>query len=357
MPGILEQDLDAALARTRNLWTELSGSRLLLTGSTGFVGTLLLESVAHARVRTGADLRVVALARDPRRLRERLPWTSTARWLQVVRGDTRTFAPPAGALDFAVHAANTGSPAEIAADPEGVAHMVVDGSLHVRDVAAAAGARRMLQLSSGSVYGAHFVPAPPIAEDDPGRPDGSDGASRLALAKREAERRLLVSSSPDMPAIMIARGFALCGPWLPLDYSFAFGNFLGAALRREPIRVTGDGTPVRSFLYASDLVVWLWTILTRGSGGRGYNVGSEHAISIGDLAHRVAARLGGTVQLGETPVPDKPAHWHVPSIARARDELGLEETVPIDDAIVRTARWWAERAGRTNFEAKGNEWP
>lgn len=235
--------------------------------------------------------------------------------------------------------------------------MVVDGSLHVRDIAAAAGARRMLQLSSGSVCGAHFVPAPPIAEDDPGMPDGSDGASRLAFAKREAERRLLVSSSPAAPAIMIARGFALCGPWLPLDYSFAFGNFVGAALRGEPIRVTGDGTPVRSFLYASDLVVWLWTILMRGSRGRAYNVGSEHAISIGDLAHRVAARLGGTVQVGETPVPGKPAHWHVPSVARARNELGLEETVLIDDAIVRTAQWWAEREGRANSGAKGNEWP
>lgn len=356
MPGVLEQDLDAALARTRDLWTELSGTRLLLTGSTGFVGTLLLESVAHARARTGADLRVVALARDPARLRARLPWTAAAGWLDIVRGDTQTFTLPYGTLDLAVHAANTGSPVEIAADPAGVARMVVDGSLHVRDIAAAAGARRMLQLSSGSVYGAHFVPSPPIAEDDPGTPDGSDDASRLAFAKREAERQLLASSSAA-PAIMIARGFALCGPWLPLDYSFAFGNFVGAALRREPIRVTGDGTPVRSFLYASDLVAWLWTILTRGSGGRAYNVGSEHAISVGELAHRVAARLGGTVQMGETPVADKPAHWHVPSVARARSELGLEETVPIDDAIVRTARWWAEREGRTNAGAKGTEWP
>jgi nucleoside-diphosphate-sugar epimerase len=86
-------------------------------------------------------------------------------------------------------------------------------------------------------------------------------------------------------------------------------------------------------------------------------VGSGHAISIGDLAHRVAARLGGTVQVGETSVPGQPAHWHVPSVARVRDELGLEETVLIDDAIVRTARWWTEREGRTNLAAEGNAWP
>lgn len=357
MPGVLEQDLDAALARTRELWTELSGARLLLTGSTGFVGTLLLESVAHARARTGADVRVLALVRDPRRLRARLPWTSTAAWLDVVRGDVRTFALPGGALDLAVHAANTGSPAEIAADPEGVARMIVEGSVHVRDLAAAAGARRMLQLSSGSVCGSHVTPAPPITEDDPGVPAGRGGAGRLARAKREAERQLFAPSSSAAPAIVLARGFALCGPWLPLDFDFAFGNFVGAALRREPIRVTGDGTPVRSYLYSSDLVVWLWTMLLRGAHGRAYNVGSERAISIGDLAHRVAALLGGTVEMGKTPVPGKPAHWHVPSTARVRSELGLEETVPIDDAIVRTARWWTERDPRTSFGAQEDVTP
>lgn len=346
MPGILEQDLDAALSRTRDHWTELSGARLLLTGATGFVGTLLLESVAHARKCTGADLRVVALAREPRRLFARLPWAAQAPWLEIVRGDVRTFTLQVGAIDLAVHAANTASPEEIAADPEGMAQMVVDGSLRVRDRAAAAGVRRMLQLSSGSVYGAHFTPAPPIAEDDPGVPTGEGDAECLARAKRDAERALLAASlQAGAPAIVLARGFALCGPWIPLDSAFAFGNFVGAALRHEPIRVRGDGTPVRSYLYAGDLVVWLWSLLLKGEPGRAYNVGSEHAVSISELAHRVTDLLGGTVEIAQEPVPGARAHWHVPITARARNELGLVETVPLDEAIIRTAKWWAERGG------------
>jgi nucleoside-diphosphate-sugar epimerase len=121
--------------------------------------------------------------------------------------------------------------------------------------------------------------------------------------------------------------------------------------------VKGDGTPVRSYLYASDLVVWLWTMLLRGAPGRAYNVGSEHAISIGDLAHRVAALLGGSVKIGKAPVPGKPAHWHVPSTARVRAELGLEEIVAVDEAIVRTARWWTERDTRTSFGAQEDATP
>ncbi len=357
MPDILAQDLDAALERTRDLWSELTGCRLLLTGATGFIGTLLLESVAHARARAGVDVGVVALVRNLDRLHVRRPWTRTAAWLEIVQGDARSFAVPAGTLDLAIHAASTGSPAELAADPAGIAHLVVEGSRHVRDVAGAAGARRLLHLSSGSVYGPHHAPAPPIVEEDQGQPQGSDRASRLARAKREAEQALLAPGASDALDIVIARGFALCGPWLPTDYAFAFGNFVGAAVRGEPIRVSGDGTPVRSYLYASDLIVWLWTLLLRGRHARPYNVGSEHPISIGDLARRVAAQCGGAVEMGASPVSGTAADWYVPSTARARTELGLRETVPIGPAIARTVRWWTEHEPRSSFRATGVDKP
>ncbi|MFI5245238.1 MAG: NAD-dependent epimerase/dehydratase family protein [Gemmatimonadales bacterium] len=313
---------------------------MVITGATGFVGTHMLESVRHARERTGADVRVVAPARDPAKLHERLPWTKDAAWLEVPRGDVRDFMMPAGVVDLVIHSANTASPAEIAATPKEVARMVVDGSTRIHELAAAAGARRMLQVSSGSVSGAHHTPSSPIAEDDPGAPQGAGPAEQLARAKRDAERALLLAAKQRGPEIVVARGFALCGPWLPLDSAFAFGNFVGAALRGEPIVVSGDGTPVRSYLYSSDMVTWLWTILLKGASGRAYNVGSAREVTIGELAHRVAALLGGSVAIAGAPVPGARAHWHVPSTERVRAELGLEETVPLNDAIVRSAEWW-----------------
>jgi nucleoside-diphosphate-sugar epimerase len=344
LTGILEQDLDAALERTRALWDEMNGSRLLLTGATGFVGTHLLESVRHARVRTAADVRVIAPVRDPARLHARLPWTKDAAWIEVVQGDVRSFAMPPGVVDLAIHSANTGSPSETSADPEGMARMVVDGSVRTYELAAAAGAHRMLQLSSGSVCGPHFKPSAPIREDDAGEPRGDSPAERLARSKRDAELALLAAAGESNgPAVVFARGFALAGPWLPLDSAFAFGNFIGAAMRGEPVVVSGDGTPVRSYLYSGDLVAWLWTLLMRGAGSRAYNVGSARALTIGELAHRVAALLGGTADVTGVPLPGARAHYHVPDLTRVQSELGVEETVPLNDAIVRTAQWWAER--------------
>jgi dTDP-glucose 4,6-dehydratase len=98
---------------------------------------------------------------------------------------------------------------------------------------------------------------------------------------------------------------------------------------------------VRSYLYAADLAIWLWRVLAQGAPGRAYNVGSERAVSIAQLANCVAAtvRPGHPVVIDRQPTPGAERNAYVPSTARARAELGLEETVPLDDALARTIAW------------------
>jgi len=141
--------------------------------------------------------------------------------------------------------------------------------------------------------------------------------------------------------VKIARCFAFVGLHLPLDTHFAIGNFIRDAIEGEPIQINGDGTSFRSYLYAADLAIWLWTILFKATSLRAYNVGSPMDLSITELARIVNVTLGGhsTVQIARKPDPARPLARYVPAIDRANVELGLQVRIPLVEAIRRTAIW------------------
>jgi nucleoside-diphosphate-sugar epimerase len=184
-----------------------------------------------------------------------------------------------------------------------------------------------------------------VPEDFPGGPDPLDRCNAYAEGKRAAEFLCgLAASDPIEPVkVSIARCFAFVGPHLPLDVHFAIGNFIRDALAGGPIRVSGDGTPYRSYLYAADLAEWLITILLRGRPGRAYNVGSEQGLSIKHLAGYVATHaasfLGIVIPHVTIAMPSHASQRverYVPSCFRARGELGLLPRVPLNEALMRT---------------------
>jgi nucleoside-diphosphate-sugar epimerase len=139
----------------------------------------------------------------------------------------------------------------------------------------------------------------------------------------------------------IARCWAFCGPHFPLDEHFAIGNFIADVLAGRRIQIQGDGTPRRSYLYAADLSVWLWTILLRGPALTPINVGSDRDLSILELAQTVAATLNPQIEIrvAREPVPGAMPGRYVPCVDRARELLGLCQTVALEESIRRTAGW------------------
>jgi dTDP-glucose 4,6-dehydratase len=218
---------------------------------------------------------------------------------------------------------------------------IVEGTRRVLDVAIQSGAQKFLLTSSGAVYGAQPPELSQVGEEYSGAPDSLDIRSAYGAGKRAAEYLCCAYQERYNLNVTVARGFAFVGPHLPLEIHFAIGNFLRDAMRGGPIKINGDGTPLRSYLYAADLAVWLWEILLRGKAGRAYNVGSDEAVSILEAARVVASCFDPQPQVviaQEAKAGVLPSRY-VPSTLRAREELGLQQHIELREAIRRTVDW------------------
>lgn len=331
-------DLDHVLEHARG-WEDLRGERLFLTGATGFYGRWLLESLLHANDQLGLRARAVVLTRNVETFAVQAPHLAASPDLQLHRGDVRSFAAPPGSFAFVVHAATPASARMNAEEPRAMLDTIVQGANRVAAFSEEAGVRRLLFASSGAVYGPQPSSFTHVPETHLGGPDPMDPHSAYAEGKRVAELTLTLAGAARGFVTVSARGFAFVGPHLPLDGLFAIGNFIRDGLRGGPIRVTGDGSPYRSYLYAADLAAWLWTMLLRGRAGRAYNVGSEDGHPLREVAERVATQFATRVVVDGAATAPSPASRYVPSTRRAREELGLAARVDLDEGIRRTIEW------------------
>jgi dTDP-glucose 4,6-dehydratase len=178
-----------------------------------------------------------------------------------------------------------------------------------------------------------------IPEDYRGAPDTMDVRSAYGEGKRMAELLCSIYAKQYGIETKIARCFAFVGPHLPLDGDFAIGNFIRDSIKDNHIRVNGDGTPYRSYLYAADLAIWLWTILVKGTVCYPYNVGSDQRISILDLAYTVSQvfDLKSEILTDQKPTPGSCVDWYIPSINRATSGLNLQPLTSLEESISRTA--------------------
>ncbi len=335
------EDLDHVLHHTRELWEEMRGQSIFITGGTGFFGMWLLESFVRANDALSLGARAVVLTRDPHAFAQKAPHLTSRADLEFISGDVRTFAFPAGRFAYVIHAATEASAKLNDEAPQEMLDAILGGTRRVLDFAAQCGVKKLLLTSSGAVYGKQPSEITHVSEDYLGAPDPLLTGSAYGEGKRVSEHMCVVHARQYGYEAKIARCFAFVGPHLPLDAHFAAGNFIRDALTGRTIRIGGDGTPLRSYLYAADLAVWLWTLLFSGRPGRAYNVGSEEAVSISDLACAAAALRTPPlpVEIAHPPTPDVRPARYVCSTVRACVELGLQTRLNLIEALRRTHHW------------------
>jgi dTDP-glucose 4,6-dehydratase len=340
----LAEDLDHILTHTRDLWEELRDQRIFITGGTGFFGCWLLESFAWANEKLNLNAEALVLTRNYKAFLKKAPHLATSPAIKFQIGDVRNFEFPEGQFPFVIHAATEASAKLNEENPLLMWDTIIEGTRHTLEFARHAGTKKFLLASSGAVYGKQPTEMTHIPEEYTGAPYLADPNSAYGEGKRSAEMLCTIYAKMCGIKPKIARCFTFVGPYLPLDIHYAVGNFIRDGLQCGPIQVKGDGTPYRSYLYAADLAIWLWTILFRGESCLPYNVGSDRDVTIKQLADIVANTFDPIrqVNINQKHVAGKPTECYVPSISRVSSKLGLSVHVDVEKAIEKTAMWYMQ---------------
>jgi dTDP-glucose 4,6-dehydratase len=255
-------------------------------------------------------------------------------------GHPASFDFPERRYDCILHLATATSAHLGQTDPRQMLETKLASICRSLDFARRRGVSRLLIASSGAVYGPQPAHLSRIPETYAGAPDPMDPASAYGQGKRLVEQMCAIT--PDVDCI-VARCFSFIGPHLPLDGRYAAGNFLRDAVAGGPIVIQGDGKSVRSYLHAADLTIWLLTLLLRGKPGRAYNVGGNEAITVLELARKIAAIAPRPVDIlvkgAKENSADRLPNTYVPDIERASSELGLDAWLDLTQALRRTMEW------------------
>lgn len=312
------------------------GRHLLLTGGTGFFGLWLLALVEELN-RRGAGVELTVVSRNPARFLARQPHYRTSAWLRWLTSDIRQLHEFSGRpIDLILHAAADTS-ATAHARPLELFDTIVEGARQVFELARRDGARVLL-TGSGAQYG-RLPDGSGVSECFYGACVSNSASSAYAEAKRAQETLGAIYAQEHGIDVILTRCFAFSGPGLVLDAHFAIGNFVRDALCAEAIVLNSSGEAMRSYLHGGDMAVWLLTLLLKGDSGRAYNVGSDDALSVADLARRVVAKLAPGKPLRIQGQPEGPGRsFYVPDIARARG-LGLDVWTSLDESIDSMAAW------------------
>ncbi len=334
---MLRQEVILALERLPDLSGRLERKHLLLTGGTGFFGKWLLALLSILREQ-GVDIQVTIVSRDPARFMDANPFYRDAGWLHWVMADVRHVSLASQRFDLLLHGATDTSVAA-QQDQLNIYDSILGGTRNMLENAVQAGIERVLLVGSGAQYGVLDAHVGPVVESFRLACASEQAASAYGEAKRAAGTLAALYADHHGFELVHARCFAFSGPGLPLDGHFAIGNFVRDALYSDTVVLNSNGTAMRSYLHGADLAAWLLTLLVRGESGQAYNVGSDHAISIANLARRVITRVA----------PGKPLHllgkgndcvrsFYVPDIGKARS-LGLDVWTDLDASIDSMARW------------------
>ena len=244
-----------------------------------------------------------------------------------------------GEVTHVLHLASPASPVDFATMPIQIVKVGTLGTNNLLELALAKDARFLL-ASTSEVYGDPQVHPQPESYWGNVNPIGPRGC--YDEAKRAAEAFTMAYRRAHGLDTRIVRIFNTYGPGMRLDDGRVVPNFVGQALRGEPLTVYGDGSQTRSFTYLDDLVAGMLAVLDKGDDHLPFNIGNPVETSVLEFARRIIELTGSKSEIVFRPLPQDDPKQRCPDISRARELLGWEPTVQLEDGLARTIQYFRE---------------
>ena len=333
--GVFQSDLDEILEGVGDSWNQFRNSDFLILGGTGFIGTWLVSALLNANQALTLNLNLNIITRNPQDAATRLKFGSSDP-ISLLKFDLRnaqTFDLPP--KNFYMHAATPSVTATGSSDESSVQEATIGGMQMILDlIGKNPKESSFLHTSSGAVYGPQPLDLERRLEGNAVNKD--DLISVYAKSKVAAEELLNSAIANGITKGSNPRLFAFEGPHISTVEHFAIGNFLHDGLKGRQIQVKGNGNTVRSYLYPTDLTVWLLKLLANPCDNP-INIGSDIPVTMLELANIVSELTSkkGVDFLN----PSTPASRYVPSIENAKRILQVKPKVSLVEGLERWIKW------------------
>ena len=320
----------------------LEGKRVLITGGAGFIGTTLAKRLVDANEIVAVDnlhrdaLTGTALAEHP---------NFTFHEGDVLDPDTLAGLVPG--VTHLVHGAAIAGVETVIESPVRTMRVNVIGTYNVLEAAGATGPllERFVDFSTSEVFGTQAI----NVEEGHVTTTGSVGEARWTYAVSKLAGEHMTHAYHDelgLPTVTV-RPFNVYGPGQ--IGGGAIRAFIEAALAGRDLTIHGDGSQIRAWCYVDDLVEALLACLERPEAvGQTFNVGNVRStVTILDLAERIKRLTGCPGEIVFRPLHYSDVEVRIPNVNKARELLGFEARVDLDEGLARTIAWYRERQPAT----------
>lgn len=305
-------DLETAVSSVVNS-KELFGSSVMITGAAGLIGSYLVDMLLLMNKQQGADIKIYALDLSAERMKSRFDSEMTDK-LEIIEANVNDKPTFDFRADYIIHAASNAFPAAFNNDPVGTVMSNIQGTKYLLDYGRDHGAKRLLYISSGEVYGQGDVSLESFKENYGGYVDPTSWRSCYPNSKRCAETLCVSYTKQFGLDTVIVRPSHTYGANATKEDNRANVQFINKALAGEDIVLTSAGNQLRSYTYIADTASAILSVLTSGKSGEAYNIANPASrTTIAGLAGIIASKTGVKVVFAD---PDEVQKAQLTPIAK-----------------------------------------